>query len=391
MSILALMALAAQATPYTIVGQTTAQTALIERTTWTVQPGADPVDQFTVRRVRSVLAPTADPVILMPPLGNNADFYELSPWGLPNAGVASNLARAGYDVYLYSPRSTGLTAADCLGPVDCTAIGGWGLSTTIDDVGIVRDLVASSHPTSRPAIGGYSLGAVTAMAAIDDDPTAFSAAMFLEGTLVTSDPALQAHNQGLCDVLTAMGAAGITYNADANPGLQALVGLAAAAPDDPSPVPGFPPGTTNQQAVVLALGTPSAVNPGSVHPSYVVAASTVDYPNEFDTASMARLQASMVAFDELFAIGDLRDTHCSLAGDPTFTSDLDQFAGPVLALSAGHGFGPVMAEVPGVMAGSGQVTTVDYPDMGHIDPMLHPFAFLAVDLPVAQFLDQVTF
>src|SRR5262249_50151031 len=121
------------------------------------------------------------------------------------------------------------------------------------------------------------------------------------------------------------------------------------APNAPTPFPGFPPGTTNRQAYVLVLTSPSPGPPASPFNAgfRLVAGSVAE--NRFFFASEAILASTIDRFNHYVAVAELRDVVCSQAGDPTFTSNLSAFRGSVLAIEAGLGFGALLQDVFALM------------------------------------------
>jgi len=278
----------------------------------------------------------------------------------------------------------GLTAGQCeSGAIDCSAMAGWGLQTILDDVAFIRQQIEAAHPGEKPVVGGLSLGSIASVAAINQDPEAYAGAILLEGTLYTANPDTRAINAGFCSAFEGLLAAGVFYDGQNGPGFKLLSHLADVAPNDPSPIPGFPPGFTNHRAWVAALTAPP-VGPVTPRPGYYFLAGSVA-EDRFFYADEALVHANIAGFVDYMAIRTIRDVSCSLAGERTFWDNLENFDGPVLMIAAGHGFGPEMLETKGLMTNA-RVTVEYKEDYGHVDHVFSTRHMQEVEHPVLAWL-----
>jgi hypothetical protein len=347
--------------------ETTDPSAQLERSVLTVQAGTDPLNRFDVIRVhQNGPGHLGDqPVILLAPFAFPAEFWELST-GDYEDGFAAKIALAGYDVWLVDSRQANAAPGQCeSGAVDCSAMAGWDQQTAIDDAMFVRSLAHATHPAKKPVIGGFSGGSSTAIASVNQHPHAFAGLVMWEGTLYTADPAIRARNAAFCTNDEALLASGSFFD-PAVQGFKILFQLAAAAPNDPSPIPLFPPGTTNLQALLLAFTQPDPTNPLNFTDGFVRLvgapfATTLTYSDVNRVLVWGPLVANYAP------IAFIRDTHCSLGGSDTrFTDRLDKFNGPVLVQAAGLGFGQMMLDTAALMT-KADVTVAFHPELGESD------------------------
>ena len=386
---LLLCAGASYAQPYQIVGSQTANVAPdLKKTVTTVQAGANPIDRFLVSRVTKAAPgqPHRGTLLLLPPLGSGFQNYEVGDGGDYGKSFAGFFARRGFDVWGYSQRVQGLAAGSCeSGAVDCSAMAGWGLQTVLDDVAFIRQQIAQAHPGERPAVGGLSLGSILSVAAINRDPEAYAGAILLEGSPYTSNPVTRATYAGFCSAFEGMLAAGVFYEGQNGPAFKLISHLAEVAPNDPTPLPGFPPGFTNHRAWVAAMSAPP-VGPVTPRPGYYFLAGSIA-EDRFFYADEALVHANIAGFVDYSAIRTIRDVSCSLAGDRTFTDNLGGFAGPVLMIAGGHGFGPEMLETRELLTNAS--VTVEYKeDYGHVDHVFSTEHLQEVEHPVLAWLLQ---
>lgn len=383
---LLLCAGAAYAQPYQIVGsQTTNVAADLKKTVTTVQVGTNPLDRFLVSRVTKKSGQShKGTLLLLPPLGSGFQNYEVGDGGDYGKSFAGFFARRGFDVWGYSQRVQGLTAGSCeSGAIDCSAMAGWGLQTILDDVAFIRQQIAQAHPGEKPVVGGLSLGSIASVAAINQNPGAYAGAILLEGTLYTANPETRAVNAGFCSAFDGLLAAGVFYDGQNGPGFKLLSYLAETAPNDPTPLPGFPPGFTNHRAWVAAMSAPP-VGPVTPRPGYAFLAGSVA-EDRFFYADEALVHANIAGFVDYMAIRTIRDVSCSLAGDRTFSANLGSFEGPVLMIAGGHGFGPEMLETRELLTNAS--VTVEYKeDYGHVDHVFSKKHLQEVEHPVLAWL-----
>jgi pimeloyl-ACP methyl ester carboxylesterase len=326
----------------------------------------------------------------MPSLANN--FTEYTAGTAPGGGdfehsTAAHLAEQNIDVWGYSSREALLAPGSCQpsGPVDCSVMETWGIQAQLDDLEFILQQVTAIHGDEKPAIGGLSLGATTGQAAINQDPEAYAGLLLFDESLYVADPALRANYQIVCDGLNAQIAAGGVYTEQFGAGTKALLQLAQIAPDAPTPFPGFPPGTTNREAYLLVLTSPSPGPPTSpFNPGFLLAAGSVA-EDRFYFASEDILASTISRFNHYVAVPELRDVVCSQAGDLTFTGNLGAFDGAVLAIEAGLGFGALLQDVFALMP-LADITQLQNPSFGHVDFQVNPDHETILDAPIIQWL-----
>ena len=334
------------------------------RTDWTVQAGSDPLNRFHVYRVAKDVPPEAlrAALVLLPPLGNGFNFFEVDENGDYSRSFVAFFAERNVEVWGYAPRTTGLVAGACeSGAVDCSPMAHWGLQAVVEDATFLRGWIGHDRPV---VVGGYSLGAFSTIATIDAHPGDYDGALILEGSLYSADPAVVALNTGFCAGLEAQLAAGQIYDDTTLPGVRGIVALAANDPNGPTPLPGFPPGTTNHQVMVFLLAVPQA---GPLWPTadFIRCAGSVAQ-DRFFYSTDARVIAHSVLFNDYTDTLSVRDFSCSIAGDRRFTSHLGDFHGPVYLMGAGHGFLGMEKDLE-TLLGTTDVTTNFVPEFGHAD------------------------
>ncbi|HEX6183485.1 MAG TPA: alpha/beta hydrolase [Pyrinomonadaceae bacterium] len=374
------------AQPYQIVGTETTNVAVgLEKTVTTVQVGANPLDRFLVSRVRKAQGQAhRGTLLLLPPLGSGFQNYEVGDGGDYDKSFAGFFAQRGFDVWGYSQRVQGLTAGQCeSGAVDCSAMAGWGLQTILDDVAFIRQQIAAAHPGEKPFVGGLSLGSIASIAAINQNPEAYAGAILLEGSLYTVNPETRAINAGFCAAFDDQLANGVFYDGQNTPGFKLLSHLAEVAPNDPTPVPGFPPGFTNHRAWVAVMTAPP-VGPTTPRPGYFFLAGSVAEDRLF-YADEPLVHANIRAFVDYVATRTIRDVSCGLAGERTFTDNLQGFTGPVLMIAAGHGFGPEMLDTKALLTNA-DVTLEYREEYGHVDHVFSTKHMQEVEHPVLAWL-----
>ncbi len=384
---------AAIAAPYNIVSENTVNIALpigtMKMTETVVQDGPLPINRFRMHRLRRANFSSRGTVLLLPALGNNFNGYLTGDGGDFTKSFAGYLARLGYEVWGYSPRETGLQGGQCGVVLDCSPALQWSLQTTIDDVAFIRGKIQSIVPGKKPVIGGLSLGAITAMAVVNQHPNDYAGLLAWEGSLITEDAAIRAHNQGFCTQFAGMVAGGLAVDDQSLPFVKLVNQFALASPDAPFaiPVPGFPPGLTNRQAWVLILSAPNPVAP-SPRPGFVSAAGDFTTGTLFHS-SPERLAANIAAFNDVTANRVVQDLYCSLAGQETaYVNNLSNFRAPVMIIQGGLGFGSIMDELPAKL-GSTSVTMNSIHNFGHVDHLGSGNHLFLLEAPVAQWLKQV--
>lgn len=351
---------------------TTTPDAALLRTDFVVQEGAASLDRFHVVRVQQACGsrPDAPPVILLSPFGFPARYWELTKLASYRDSFVARLSLAGYDVWLVDSRLANASPGDCeSGAVDCSPMADWGMNAAVDDAMFVRDMVRWAHPGSRPVLGGFSGGSSAAIAAVNREPHAFSGLLMWEGTLYTTDPAIRARNATFCQQDEARLSSGVFYDASVQ-GFRTLFALAAAAPSDPSPIPVFPPGTTNLQAMIFALSVPDPTNPLNFTDTFIrlvgdPATSSLTYSDIQRVFQLAPLVGNYAP------VRFIRDSHCAIAGSDTeFTNNLDAYHGDVLVYAEGHGFGQMMIDTANLMTHA-HVTVDFHPELAESDPYFH--------------------
>ena len=341
----------------------------LNKTVTTIQEGNNPLNRF---KMTKVLKPTANQafravMLILPPLGSGFQNYEVGENSDYNNSFVAYFARRNVAMVGLSQRVDGLAAGSCeSGVIDCSPMADWGLQTMLDDTAYIRQQIAAEFPGVPVLAAGLSLGSIAAIATINAHPNDYAGAILIDGTLHDTDPAVQAINTNFCGMFEGMLAAGIYYDGQSGTGIKLLSQLAQAAPDQPSPVPGFPPGLTNHQAFVFALSEP-IVSPLSPRPGYFnVAGSTAE--DRFFFANESLIHGSLAGFVNYATTRMFRDLNCGLAGETTFNNNLASFNGPVLMFASGHGFGTAMFDTAQLLS-SADVTINFNAAHGHVDPM----------------------
>lgn len=352
---------------YQVVGnQTTTVAPGLTKTVTTVRAGSHPLDRFLMTRVRKAQGNShRGTLLLLPPLGSGFQNYEVGDGGDYDKSFVGFFARRGFDVWGYSQRVQGLVAGTCeSGAADCSAMASWGMQTILDDVAFIRGQIEIGRPGEKPVVGGLSLGSIASIAVINAAPQDYAGAILIDGSLYTANPETRAINAGFCSMFDGLLAAGVYYDGQNTPGFKLLSHLAEVAPDDPTPLPGFPPGFTNHRAWVAAMVAPP-VGPTTPRPGYAFLAGSVA-DDGFTYADEALVHANIRTFVDYVATRTIRDVNCGLAGETTYSNNLHSFTGPVLMLAGGRGFGPEMLDTKALMTSAS--VTVDYKeDYGHVD------------------------
>jgi pimeloyl-ACP methyl ester carboxylesterase len=379
--------------PFQIVSTSETRLGDFKYVEMVVQNGANPLNRFKVHRVVKRTVPDhalKQPLILMPSLANNFTAYTVgtAPGGDDfEHSTAAHLAKQNIDVWGYSSREALVAPGSCLpsGPVDCSIMATWGIQAQLDDLEFIQQQVTAIHGDEKPAIGGLSLGAMTGQAAINQNPDAYAGLLLFDESLYVADPALRVNYQSVCDGLNDQMAAGDVYSEQFGAGTKALLQLSQIAPNVPTPFPGFPPGTTNRQAYVLVVTSPSLGPPASpFNAGFLLVAGSVS-ENRFFFASEDILASTISRFNHYVALAELRDVVCSQAGDPTFTSNLGAFDGAVLAIEAGLGFGALLEDVFALLP-LADITLLQNPSFGHVDFQVNPDHETILDEPIIQWL-----
>jgi hypothetical protein len=339
-----------------------------------------------VSRVRKSAAAQAHrgTLLLLPPLGSGFQNYEVGDGGDYEKSFAGFFARRGFDVWGYSQRVQGLAAGACeSGAADCSAMAGWGLQAVVDDVAFIRRQIALARPGEKPFVGGLSLGSIASIAVINSSPQDYAGAILIEGTMYDEDPQVRAINTNFCAFFEDQLAAGAFYDGQGTPGFKLLSLLAEVAPDAPTPLPGFPPGFTNHRAWVAAMAAPP-LTPTTPRPGYAFLAGSVE-EDRFFYADEALVHANIGGFVDYVATRTVRDVSCGLAGERTFSGNLQNFAGPVIMFAGGKGFGPGMLDTAGLLTSAG--VTMNYrEEYGHVDHVFSRSHLQEVEHPILAWL-----
>lgn len=360
----------------------------LNKTVTTIQEGNISLDRFTMTKVVKQLPdqPLKGAILLLPPLGSGFQNYEVGENGDYNNSFVAFFARRNFVVFGYSPRWQGLTAGSCeSGAIDCSPMADWGMQTMLDDVEHIRQQIVSEYPALKIVIGGHSNGSIAAQASINVRPNDYAGAILIDGTIYDTDANVRAINQNFCNMFNGMLAGGVYYDGQSGPGIKLMSQLAQVAPNAPSPIPGFPPGLTNRQVFVLALTTP-VVSPLSPRPGYFQFAGNF-VEDKFTFANEPLIYASIGAFNDYVAIKAIADLSCGLAGDTTFTNNLDDFSGPVIMFVAGHGFGSAMFDTAQLMT-SADVTINFKEQYGHVDYITSTKHLQQLEHPILTWLTQ---
>jgi pimeloyl-ACP methyl ester carboxylesterase len=375
------------AQPYQIVNtQNSVVGGDLNKTVTTIQEGNNTLDRFKMSKVTKALPAEAVKavILLVPPLGSGFQNYEASDTGDYNDSFVAFYARRNFVVFGYSQRVNDLTAGSCeSGAIDCAPMANWGLQTIVDDSEFIRQQIASQYPGVKIVIGGLSLGSIIAEASLNAHPNDYAGAIMVDGTVYDTDANVRAINQNFCNQMEGLLAGGVYFDGQSAPGFKVINQLAQVAPNAPSPIPGFPPGLTNHQVWVLALSAPP-VSPVSPRPGYFNAAGSFLEDRLF-FANEALVHANIATFVDYTTTKSLRDLTCGLAGETTFTNNLDDFSGPVIMFAAGHGFGTAMFDTAQLMT-SADVTINFKEQYGHVDYIFSTKHLKELEHPILNWL-----
>jgi pimeloyl-ACP methyl ester carboxylesterase len=392
MKTLALLALLLCARPahaqtYRIVGTESATVAGdLTRTVITVQVGSNPLDRFLITRVVKNVPSVAlkETLLLLPPLGSGFQNYEVGDDGDYNNSFAGFFARRNFDVWGYSQRVQGLSAGACeSGALDCSAMAGWGLQTIVSDVAFIRARIELVHPGEKPVIGGLSLGSIASLATVNAHPDDYAGAILLDGTLYDENAEVRAVNANFCAAFEDLLANGVYYDGQGTPGFKLLNHLAEVDPDGLTPLPGFPPGFTNHRAWVAAMSAPP-LSPTTPRPGYAFLAGSVE-KDRFFYASEPLVHASIRGFVDYVATRTVRDVSCGMAGERTFSGNLQNFGGAVIMFAGGRGFGTAMTDTAGLLS-SARITLNYKDEYGHVDHVFSTRHLHEVEHPILEWL-----
>ena len=363
-------------------------TPAIERVVHQVQVGSSPLNRFAITEVHR-RGRSKGTLILLSPFLLPGAFYEISETGSYGKSAAGRLAESGVDVWLVDQRRTGLAPGSCeSGAADCSVMLDWDFDTYSTDALFALSLVKARGGCEKPVIGGFSAGANTARATLNRAPREFAGVFLYEGTFFTEDATIRAHNDAACTTLDNALASGTPFDGSAAvPGL--ALRLAAADPNGAFPIPAFPPGTTNEQAMFYVFGSPPP--PGALSPTPNFVRCITDFPHQrFVYTNEDRLKLAGPMFDSYASLPALRDLACGLAGrDDSHYDNVGAFRGKALIFVDGTGFGPAMFDTAGLFDPRVDVTIESNPELGEADAYFHRRWAQVFLSPLSRWLQQV--
>ena len=126
------------------------------------------------------------------------------------------------------------------------------------------------------------------------------------------------------------------------------------------------------------------VGPTTPRPGYFFLAGSVA-EDRFLYADEALVHANIAQFVDYVATRTIRDVSCALAGERTYSDNLQSFDGAVLMIAGGHGFGPEMLDTKALLTNAD--VTVNYKeDYGHVDHVFSTKHLQEVEHPVLAWL-----
>jgi hypothetical protein len=347
----------------------------LSRTEYVVQAGNDSLNRFSITRVaqrrNTARKARSRPVVLLSPFLLPGAFYEISETGHYADSLAGRLASDHYDVWLVDQRRSDLAPGSCeSGAFDCSVMLDWDLYTYSSDALFAAALARSMNHGQKPVLGGFSAGSNVALATINRAPHFFSDLVLYEGTSYTEDPTISEHNLAACTTLESLIDSGLAYDPSARV-FGAVIGLAALDPAGPSPIPSFPPGTTNQQALLYVFSAPPP--PGALSPTPNFVRMIADFDSQqFVYSNQDRLTLVGPLFDNYAPLAALRDLACGLAGvDASHHDNLGRFRGDVLMFVGGTGFGQAMFDTADLFTGARSLRIEYRPELGEADFYFH--------------------
>ncbi len=374
---------------YQIISTNNQQIGSLTKTETIIQDGSSPINQFTLHRLRKNNHPSKGTLLLLPPLGPDYDFYEFDENNDFDKSIAAYFAKKGYDVFGYASRFRNIVAPFCeQNPSTCAEMENWGMQTAVNDISYIRGVIETIHPGELPVIAGHSSGSMYAAATVNAAPEDYRAMLLWEGSIYSARPEVRAINQQWCAIEQAQMSQGIFFDPSSQ-NFKILGALALNQPNDPSPFPFPPPGTTNEQALTGFLIAPPPSPLTLPVPGYALAAGDLS-TLALSFADLERVAKNTLLFVDYAPMALFRDINCSLAGDQTFTDNLQDFDGPVYVIQGGKGFGTTTEEMARLTS-SDSVTLNSISAFGHIDHWASPDHAELVDKPVEQWLKHVVF
>jgi pimeloyl-ACP methyl ester carboxylesterase len=339
----------------------------IFRTTLVFQEGQNPLNRFTMQRVRKVSLVKQRPLLLLSPFNASLGHYELSTGGSYTESFIGNLAENGIDVWGLEDRFHRGTADSCEAGRgnDCAVMATWDLHKRVEDAEFTRQLILAATGGVKPVIGGNTGGGFAALAAINAYPTHYRG-VYASGSIFSNDPAVQARNRVFCEAFEAQLAAGQIFF-DGLSQFTPIVAAARAAPNDPSP---FAPGLTNFQFLVSLVSTPGLLGPNAFSDSYVFAAGNVG-AGTLTYMNAHVFYSDFETFGTLISVQHFADISCGMADDTTYTGNLAAFKGAVKLLGTGQALGPMLQDTAALFTSASSVDVVINPqDGGEADNFL---------------------
>ena len=339
----------------------------LERVEYRVEVSQKRLNRFSITHLSKLHGANAGPVLLLSPFLLPGQFYEISETGEPAKSAAGELAKAGFDVWLVDQRRTGLAPGSCESGTDCSAMAGWNFDAYSQDALFALSLLKSFNPHRKPVVGGFSAGANAALATVNRAPHEFAGVFLYEGTFFTEDPTIQAHNDPICSSLQGAIAGGALFD-PSSAVLGTVLQLAHANPSGPSPLPFFPPGTSNEQSMFYVFGSPPP--PGALSPTAGFIRTIVDFSAQrFVYTNEQRLELVGPLFDNYGSLAALRDLSCGLAGrDDSYYRNVGKFRGDLLVFVEGTGFGQAMFDTVSLFEHAAHVSIDHHAELGEADP-----------------------
>jgi pimeloyl-ACP methyl ester carboxylesterase len=354
--------------PYTVVGTpvVTNPVAGLTRTETVIQDGSASTDRFTMTRVQPTGTPIGS-ILLLPGQQANFNLYELDVSGDYTQALVGYLATRGYDVWGYSPRTKGIAFGACT--VDgCPYMANWGLATVFSDAEYIRGQIMAATG-QKPVVGGWSIGAMSTIAVVNNNPNGYRAALVWEGLLYSANASVLTGNAVNCTQAQAQ-------YATAAAGGSTLFTLKTLA-------------ATNPSILVPIVTTPLPCPPASV-PGYQLLA------GDATGLAYSSLDQLVLALEQGFNDYEAQkisvDVYCSQASifPSAFVNHLGNYTRPLMVIRTGHGFGPFMDDNLGLFGTpSTKRTTLLHSEFGHGDNYAAVNHVSVLQAPVKAWLDTV--
>jgi len=306
-------------------------------------------------------------VLLLSPFLLPGQFYEISETGQYAKSAAGELSQAGFDVWLVDERRTHLAPMSCESGTDCSAMAGWNFAAYSEDALFALSLLKSFNPREKPVVGGFSAGSNAALATVNRAPQEFRGLVPVRGHLLHRRPGDRgSQRQPVQHAGKRHRRRGVVRYEHASLGRGTAAG--SGQPCGLSPLPFFPPGTTNEQSMLFVFGSPPPAGALSPTPNFV--RSIVDFgAQRFVFSNEERLKLTGPLFDNYASLAALRDLACGLAGrDDSYYRNLGQFQGDLLVFVEGTGFGQAMFDTVSLFDHARNVNIDSHPELGESDP-----------------------